>query len=157
MPVANVIHPWFDLYFNKQLCSIILSLFSDYQKSNQNITIFFYTLCHFVILFVQMTMIGKHAASMSMRFGHKIIFLLRLWTQGLVKILKLKLRRDFAADAWSRTLWYDLKNDFGKLSSTLESVVPLAMFLSSIVNSYISSDDWENDWKASPEQLQGMG
>ena len=47
-----------------------------------------------------------------LKFGHKFNFLFRIWAQGLVKILKMKLRRDceadvwtvFAADAWLR-LW----------------------------------------------------
>ena len=37
-----------------------------------------------------------------LRFGHnsKLFFLFRFWAQGLVKILKLKFGRYFAADAW---------------------------------------------------------
>ena len=33
-----------------------------------------------------------------LKFGHKIKFLSRLWAQGLVKILKLKLRQDLEAE-----------------------------------------------------------
>ena len=36
-----------------------------------------------------------------LRFGHKALLLLRLSAQGLVKILKLKFRRDFGAEVWS--------------------------------------------------------
>ena len=46
-----------------------------------------------------------------LRFGHKAQLLFRLWAQGLVKMLKLKLRRDlklifdqYFADVWLR-LW----------------------------------------------------
>ena len=35
-----------------------------------------------------------------LKLGHKAEFLFRLWAQGLVKILKLKFRRDFKAEAW---------------------------------------------------------
>ena len=33
-----------------------------------------------------------------LKFGHQIKFLSRLWAQGFVKILKLKLRRDLEAE-----------------------------------------------------------
>ena len=33
-----------------------------------------------------------------LKFGHKANFLFRLWARGLVKILKLKFRRDFEAE-----------------------------------------------------------
>ena len=33
-----------------------------------------------------------------LKFGYEIKFLSRLWAQGLVKILKLKFRRDFEAE-----------------------------------------------------------
>ena len=36
-----------------------------------------------------------------LKFGHKATLLLRLWAQGLVKILKLKFRQDFEAEVWS--------------------------------------------------------
>ena len=36
-----------------------------------------------------------------LKFGHKANFLFRLWAQGLVKILKLKFRRDFEAEVCS--------------------------------------------------------
>ena len=36
--------------------------------------------------------------TLSSKFGHKIKFLSRLWAQDLVKILKLKLRRDLEAE-----------------------------------------------------------
>ena len=36
-----------------------------------------------------------------LKFGHKIKFLSRLSAQGLIKILKLKLRRDFEAEVKS--------------------------------------------------------
>ena len=36
-----------------------------------------------------------------LKFGHKVKFLFRIWAQGLVKILKLKFRRDFEAEIWS--------------------------------------------------------
>ena len=36
-----------------------------------------------------------------LRFGHKAKLLFRLCAQGLVKILKLKFRRDFEAEVWS--------------------------------------------------------
>ena len=36
-----------------------------------------------------------------LRFGHKAKLLFRLWAQGMVIILKLKLRRDFEAEVWS--------------------------------------------------------
>ena len=35
------------------------------------------------------------------KFGHKAKFLFRLSAHSLVKILKLKLRRDFEAEVWS--------------------------------------------------------
>ena len=35
-----------------------------------------------------------------LKFGPKIIFFSRLWAQGLVKILKLKVRQDFEAGVW---------------------------------------------------------
>ena len=35
-----------------------------------------------------------------LRFGHKAKLLLRLSTQGLVRSLKLKFRRDFEAEVW---------------------------------------------------------
>ena len=35
-----------------------------------------------------------------LKFGHKANFLFGLWAQGLVKILKLKFRRDFEAEVW---------------------------------------------------------
>ena len=39
---------------------------------------------------------------LKLRFGHKARLLFRLWAQGLlVKILKLKFRRDFEAEVWS--------------------------------------------------------
>ena len=37
----------------------------------------------------------------NMRFGHKAKLLFRLSAQGLVKILKLKVRQDFEAEVWS--------------------------------------------------------
>ena len=36
-----------------------------------------------------------------LKFGHKANFLFGLWAQGLVKILKLKFRRDFEAEVCS--------------------------------------------------------
>ena len=36
-----------------------------------------------------------------LRFGHKAKLLFRLWAQGLVRILKLKFRRNFEAEVWS--------------------------------------------------------
>ena len=36
-----------------------------------------------------------------LKFGHKANFLFRLWAQGLVKILKLKFKRDFEAEVCS--------------------------------------------------------
>ena len=36
-----------------------------------------------------------------LRFGHKAKLLIRLWAKGLIKILKLKFRRDFEAEVWS--------------------------------------------------------
>ena len=48
----------------------------------------------------------------------------------LVEILKLMLDRFSEDEIWSRFLlnfWYDLRSYFGKLNSTLGSVVPLAM------------------------------
>ena len=35
-----------------------------------------------------------------LKFGHEVKFLFRLWALGLVKILKMKFRRDCEADAW---------------------------------------------------------
>ena len=36
-----------------------------------------------------------------LRFGHNAKLLFRLWSHSLVKILKLKIRRDFEAEVWS--------------------------------------------------------
>jgi len=48
---------------------------------------------------------------------------LRFWSKCLVKILKMKFDQDFCLN-----LWYDPILYFGKMNSTLGSVVPLAMF-----------------------------
>ena len=71
-------------------------------------------------------------------FGPKTKLLFRLWAQGLVQILNLKFRENVEAGVCSAfcrwcfveviNLWYDLKSYFGKMNSTLGSVVPLAMF-----------------------------
>ena len=49
---------------------------------------------------------------------------LRFWSKCLVEILKMKFDQDLCLN-----LWYDPIGYFGKMNSTLGSVVPLAMFL----------------------------
>ena len=46
------------------------------------------------------------------------------WSECLVEILKMKFDQDLCLN-----LWYDPTGYFGKLNSTLRSVVPLAMFI----------------------------
>ena len=48
---------------------------------------------------------------------------LRFWSKCLVEILKMKFDQDLCLN-----LWYDPIGYFGKINSTLGSVVPLAMF-----------------------------
>ena len=48
---------------------------------------------------------------------------LRFWSKCLVEILKMKFDQDLCLN-----LWYDPIGYFGKMNSTLGSVVPLAMF-----------------------------
>ena len=48
---------------------------------------------------------------------------LRFWSKYLVEILKMKFDQDLCLN-----LWYDPIGYFGKMNSTLGSVVPLAMF-----------------------------
>ena len=49
-----------------------------------------------------------------LRFGHKAKLLFRLSAQGLVRSLKLKFRRDFEAEDWSKffaaDVWFRLRN-----------------------------------------------
>ena len=49
---------------------------------------------------------------------------LRFWSKCLVEILKMKFDQDLCLN-----LWYDPIGYFGKMNSTLGSVVPLAMFI----------------------------
>ena len=53
----------------------------------------------------------------------------RLWSWILVEILKMKFNQDLGLN-----LWYDPIGYFGKMNSTLGSVVPLAMFGNTIGN-----------------------
>ena len=51
-------------------------------------------------------------------WNFEVDVLSRFWRWNLIKICEI-----------FRNLWYDLKSYFGKENSTLESVVPLAMFV----------------------------
>ena len=51
---------------------------------------------------------------------------LRFWRWCLVEILKMKFNQDLCLN------WYDPLGYFGKLNSTLGSIVPLAMFIKSL-------------------------
>ena len=60
---------------------------------------------------------------LSFKFSRDGDVWLEFWNKYLVKILKMKFDQDLCLN-----LWYDPIGYFGKMNSTLGSVVPLAMF-----------------------------
>ena len=67
---------------------------------------------------------------------------LRFWSNCLVEILKMKFDQDLCLN-----LWYDPIGYFGKMNSTLGSVVPLAMFMSCLpTRKPTFLDVWGSKW-----------
>ena len=60
---------------------------------------------------------------LNFKFSRDGVVWLRFWNKCLVEILKMKFEQDLCLN-----LWYDPIGYFGKMNSTLGSVVPLAMF-----------------------------
>ena len=98
-----------------------------------------------------------------LKFGHKVNFLFRIWAQGLVKILKMKLRRDceadvwtvFAADAWLR-LWSLILVEILKLG-----LVKILKFSGKILklkfSQYFAADPWLRLWRLFLVEILKLG
>ena len=87
----------------------------------------------------------------TLKFGHKTKFLFRLWAQGLVKILKLRFRRDFEAEVWSffaADAWL-ARAEVMKFSLGRDSDVWLRVWswcLVEILKLKFDKDLWKNLW-----------